>query len=255
MTEISAVKMPLFIPTDPALWFKMVESTFELAVPKAITESKTKYNYCVSHLPPDIAMTVRDVILSPDVTDPFLMLKNEVIARCGESKSQEIRRLLTGEQLGDRKPSELLRVMQRRAESHSIADSLLLELFLNQLPSNVQSILASINDLSPQKAAEIADKIMDISPVQVNCISDGNSNKDCNAESLANLVEEIKCLRKEVSLLRRSRSNSRGRTKPSFKRQIPIGNDSYCWYHTKFGDKANKCVKPCKYPENANGKE
>ncbi|GFQ88406.1 uncharacterized protein TNCT_493461 [Trichonephila clavata] len=89
-------------------------------------------------------MAVRDVILSPGSTNPYSKLKEEVIARCGESKSLEIRRLLAGEQLGDGKPSELFRGMQRRSESPNVADSLLLELILQQLPPNVQSILASI---------------------------------------------------------------------------------------------------------------
>ncbi|GBN16218.1 hypothetical protein AVEN_212576-1 [Araneus ventricosus] len=68
-------------------------------------------------------MTVRDIIISPDTTYPYAKLKKEVISRCGESKSQEIRRLLVGEQLSDHEPSELLRVMQRRAENHNVADS------------------------------------------------------------------------------------------------------------------------------------
>ncbi|GFT33008.1 uncharacterized protein TNCV_149891 [Trichonephila clavipes] len=112
MEDISAVKIPAFVLSDPALWFGMLESTFALAVPKPITDERTKYNYCVAHFSPDAAMTVRDVILSPESINPYSKLKNEVIARCGESKSQEIRRFLAGEQLGDRKPSELFRVMQ-----------------------------------------------------------------------------------------------------------------------------------------------
>ncbi|GBL93577.1 hypothetical protein AVEN_59754-1 [Araneus ventricosus] len=127
MKEVSAVKIPIFIPSDTSLLFPMVESTFELAIPKPITESRTKYNHCVENLPPDIAMTVRDIIISPDKTDPYAKLKNGVIYRCGESKSQEIRRLLAGEQLSDRRPSKILRMMQRRAENHNVADSLLLE--------------------------------------------------------------------------------------------------------------------------------
>ncbi|KAF8764845.1 hypothetical protein HNY73_022885 [Argiope bruennichi] len=125
MEEISAVKMPNFIPSDPSLWFTMVESTFELAIPKPITASRTKSQLLREHLPPEIAITVRDIILSPDATDPYSQLKSEIISRCGESKSQEI-----------------------------------------QLPSNVQSILASIQPLTPQKASEIADKILDITPNQ-----------------------------------------------------------------------------------------
>ncbi|GFQ69209.1 uncharacterized protein TNCT_170871 [Trichonephila clavata] len=99
MEDISVVKIPAFVSSDPALWFGMLESTFELAIPKPITDERTKYNYCVAHLSPDAAMAVRDVILSPGSTNPYSKLKEEVIARCRESKSQEIRRLLAGEQL------------------------------------------------------------------------------------------------------------------------------------------------------------
>ncbi|GFX48477.1 uncharacterized protein TNCV_583771 [Trichonephila clavipes] len=60
MEDISAVKIPAFVSSVPALWFGMLESTFELAVQKPITDDRTKYNYCVAHLSPDAAMAVRD---------------------------------------------------------------------------------------------------------------------------------------------------------------------------------------------------
>ncbi|GFS85780.1 hypothetical protein NPIL_196641, partial [Nephila pilipes] len=49
--------------------------------------------------------------------------------------------------------------MQRRTENQNVADSLLFELFLQQLSSNVKSISASISPLIAQKAAKISDKI------------------------------------------------------------------------------------------------
>ncbi|GFQ70409.1 uncharacterized protein TNCT_417621 [Trichonephila clavata] len=189
MEDISAVKIPAFVSSDPALWFGMLESTFELAIPKPITDERTKYNYCVAHLSPDAAMAVRDVILSPGSTNPYSKVKE-----CGESKSQEIRRLLAGEQLGDRKPSELFCVMQRRSESHNVADSLLLELFLQQLQLNVQSILASIQPLTAQKASEVADRILEVTPAQVSAVSKYSSaNSDNCSES--ELLKELKFLR------------------------------------------------------------
>ncbi|GBM79529.1 hypothetical protein AVEN_209501-1 [Araneus ventricosus] len=230
----------------------MLESTFELAIPKPITESRTKYNHCVANLPPDIAMTVRDIIISPNKTIPYAKLKNEAISRCGESKSQEIRRLLAGEQLSDRKPSELLRLMQRHAENHNVADSLLLELFLQQLPSNVQSILASISPLTSQKAAEITDKILDISPAQVSAVSDSCSRPNVTPD--CELLKELKLLRKEIALLRRSRSHSRNH-ESRFRQKSPADKDELCWYHRKFGSKADKCLTTCSFQENSNGKE
>ncbi|GFV68882.1 uncharacterized protein TNCV_1985461 [Trichonephila clavipes] len=145
MEDISAVKIPAFVSSDPALWFGMLDSTFELAVPKPITDERTKYNYCVAHLSPDAAMAVRDVILSPGSINPYSKLKDEVIARCGESK-----------------------------KARKFA----------QLPPNVQFILASIQPLTAQKASEIADRILEVTPVQVSAVSKYSSaNSDDSSES------------------------------------------------------------------------
>ncbi|GFX18742.1 uncharacterized protein TNCV_3019001 [Trichonephila clavipes] len=243
MEDISAVKIPAFVcvSSDPALWFGMLESTFKLAVPKPITDERTEYNYCVAHLSPDASMAVRDVILSPGSINPYSKLKDEVIVRCGESKSQEIRRLLAGEQLGDRKPSELFRVMQRRSESHNVNDSLLLELFLQQLPPNVQFILTSIQPLTAQIASEVADRILEVTPVQVSAVSKYSSaNSDDSSES--KLLKELKLLRQEVKELRRSRSFSRNRGKSPKPKASNL-----CWYHNKFATKARKCIQPCSF--------
>ncbi|GFY28463.1 uncharacterized protein TNCV_1971161 [Trichonephila clavipes] len=66
MEDILAVKIPAFVSSDPALWFGMLELTFELAVPSPITDERTKYHFCVAHLSPDAAMAVRDQ-LPPNV--------------------------------------------------------------------------------------------------------------------------------------------------------------------------------------------
>ncbi|GFW05548.1 uncharacterized protein TNCV_437291 [Trichonephila clavipes] len=139
MEDISAVKIPAFVSSDPALWFGMLESTFKLAVPKPITDARKKYNCCVAHLSPDAAMAVRE-----------------------------------------------------------------------QLPPNVQSILASIQPLTAQKGSEVAGRILEVTPVQVSAVSKyPSANSDDSSES--KLLKELKLLRQEVKELRRSRSFSRNR--------------------------------------------
>ncbi|GBL64082.1 hypothetical protein AVEN_185981-1 [Araneus ventricosus] len=252
--ETAAVVIPPFIQPDPSLWFHMLESTFELASPKPITESKTKYNYVVAHLPPEIATVVRDVIIQPDSSDPYADLKIKIIDRCSESKTQEIRRLLAGESLGDRKPSELLRVMKRRAENHNIDDSLLLELFNQAMPVPVQTILASISPITSDKAAEVADRILAISPNSIHTISSGGDGSPASPmnerRSTTDLLrEEIQALRKEVADLRRSRS--RFRTQSNSRRTRSQSRENkLCWYHFRFQDKAQKCAPPCSYKGN-----
>ncbi|GFW68444.1 uncharacterized protein TNCV_3299861 [Trichonephila clavipes] len=157
--ETAAVVIPPFIQRDPALWSYMIESTFELASPKPITESKTKYNYT------------------------------------------EIRRLLAGESLGDRKPSELLRIMKRRAENHNIDDSLLFELFNQAMPVPVQTILASISPITSDKASEVADRILAISPHAINDVSASGASPSSVTDRRSStdmLLDEVKALRKEV---------------------------------------------------------
>lgn len=257
-SETSAVVIPSFIPVDPSLWFHMLESTFELATPKAITEERTKYNYVVANLPPNIATIVRDVIIQPDAVTPYQNLKSKIIERCSETKTQEIRRLLAGESLGDRKPSELLRSMQRRAENHNIADSLLFELFNQAMPVPVQTILASLSPITSDKAAEVADRILDISNTNVSAVirenvSSAPTDKRVNSSSMDVIYEELKALRKEVAELRRSRSSSRNRNFDRRGRSQSL--DKLCWYHRRFKDNAKKCISPCTYKGNSQKEE
>ncbi|GFV04615.1 retrovirus-related Pol polyprotein from transposon opus [Trichonephila clavipes] len=132
MSEVSAVHIPLYNISDPASWFIMCESTFALATPKPIPESVTNYNYIyiVANLPPDTASLVRDILMHPDVTDLYAQIKSELINRSGESSQQGVRKLFSGEELGSRKPSKLLRNMKRRAESLNVDNKLMIELFL-----------------------------------------------------------------------------------------------------------------------------
>ncbi|GFW59885.1 hypothetical protein TNCV_2917671 [Trichonephila clavipes] len=101
-------------------------------------------------------------------------------------------------------------MMQRRSESHNVTDSLLLELFLQQLPPNGQFILASIQTLTAQKASEVADRILEETPVQVSAVSKYSSAKSDNS-SESKLLKVLKLLRQKVKEIRLSRNFSRNR--------------------------------------------
>ncbi|GFU80955.1 hypothetical protein TNCV_1277011 [Trichonephila clavipes] len=53
MAEVTAVKILSYNLGKPQLWFSPCERTFALGVPKAITDTCTKFNYIVSNLPPE----------------------------------------------------------------------------------------------------------------------------------------------------------------------------------------------------------
>ncbi len=156
-----AVRLPPFWPANPRIWFVQVEAQLSR---RGITTSRTKYEEIVCALPTEYATEIQDLLLDPPDDEPYEKLKHQLIARIADSERQKLRQLLTAEELGDRKPSQLLRKMQLLLgeKAKMIDSSLLRELFLQRLPANVQMILASADSMTLDKLAEMADPITDI---------------------------------------------------------------------------------------------
>ncbi|GFT25284.1 transposon Ty3-G Gag-Pol polyprotein [Trichonephila clavipes] len=129
--------------------------------------------------------------MHPDATDPYAQIKNELINRSGGSFQQEAQKLFSGKELGSRKPSELLRNMKRRAESLNGDDDKLMELFLQRLPSSVQTILAAVSDLTLNKAADIADRILEVSPSPIETFAVSNKKEQTSESKLFREIEKI----------------------------------------------------------------
>ncbi|KAM7309884.1 uncharacterized protein ISCGN_006867 [Ixodes scapularis] len=114
-------------------------------------------------------MEVRDIVISPPDQEPYEHLKRELIRRTTASEQRRLQQLLTAEELGDRKPSQLLRRMTQLLGSQaSLRDSSLLrELFLQRLPSDVRRILETSSNIPLDDLAELADKILDTAPPMI----------------------------------------------------------------------------------------
>ena len=105
-----SLKLPPYWPNDPVIWFAQVEAQFFTC---GITAELTKYSYVIASLQPSIAQEVRDLLINPPQDQPYAKLKDELIKRTSESEQKRLQKLLTTEELGDKKPSQLLRKMEQ----------------------------------------------------------------------------------------------------------------------------------------------
>jgi len=248
-----SVKPPPFWREMPQLWFIRLEAQFSLA---HITCEKTKFNYVVSIIDGDIIRVVSDIIRNPHLTEPYTNLKETLIKRLSLSETTKLNQLLSDLNLGDRKPSQLLREM-RELGGDKVSEELLRSLWLQRLPENTQSILAC-NPGNLIELANCADKIDEINN-KPNVFMCESKHTDSILEQLAFLTEQVKELKAKADSrdnFRRSRSNSRFRsTSKSPHRQTSRSMDStMCWYHNRFANRATKCIQPCSFESQSKSK-
>ncbi|XP_071810876.1 uncharacterized protein [Apostichopus japonicus] len=260
MSAVS-IKLPPFWPNDPAIWFALIEAQFQT---KGITAQTTKYAYVVAALQPEVAEEVRDLLLKPPTTDQYDNIKAELISRTSTSEQKRLHQLINAEELGDRKPSQLLRRMQQLLGDKKLEESILKTLFLQRLPISAQTILATSDSLDIGQLAVIADRILEvnqtptIAPVQ----SQASATASSEIEELRLMVSTLSAQVKELSdgLARRSRSPNRsvfntGNRQRSSSRRRFDQKGSLCYYHWRFGKEAKKCQDPCKWKANQTPKD
>ena len=250
-----SVKIPPFWPADPAVWFAQVEAQFSN---RGIVQSRTRFDHIIAALSPEVATEVRDLILHPPEENPYQLLKDALIQRTEASEQRRLQQLLTSEELGDRKPSQLLRRMQQLlGDSGPPPDSAFVrQLFLQRLPSSVRMVLASSSStLSLPQLAELADKILEVStPPAVSSISQQDTSEMKQlTENLSRLISTLdgSLQRFRESTSRHSRASSRS---PSNQRspRSRSASPSLCWYHRTFGSNARKCKPPCARSQSGN---
>lgn len=244
-----AVRVPPFWPEEPEIWFAQVEGQFAIS---GITSDATKFHYIISQLDNRYSREVKDIIISPPVNDKYGKLKAELIKRLTASNEKKIKQLLMHEELGDRKPSQFLRHLKSLA-GVDVPDDFLKTIWISRLPHGVQTVLAGqpstaiIEDL-----ADLADRVIDLtsSTPRVAAVT-----SDVPSSVLDDLRKEVSELRRQLQNMASGRSSrSQRRPQPSTSRSSSRqrSNSNYrkfplCWFHSKFGENARKCIRPCDY--------
>ena len=255
-TSAVSIKLPPFWPADSELWLAQVEAQFAT---RNITAQVTKFNHVVGSLSPEVATEVRDILLNPDAEKPYDVLKEALCRRTAISEEKKLKELLSSEEIGDRKPSQVLRRMQQLAGGQAAGGQavdlkLMRTLFLQKLPRNVQQIAAAVGDkVELSELAEMADSIMEVTgeTARVAAVKDNSELMQLKEE-----MAELKSMFQSVLELSTKsqpqghvgRSSSRGRS--PFRRERDPAKYPLCWYHFKFREKATRCEQPCSWSGN-----
>lgn len=245
-SEFRNVRLPTFWKNRPALWFVQLESEFTAF---RIRSDELKYSAIIRHLDEETMVAVSDILEDPPESDKYTHLKQALIHRFADSQERQMRRLLLGIELGDKKPSALLREMRTLAGSNA-TDGLLRTLWVQRLPERMQELLTMLDEVSLAKLAECADKAWDRTSHSLAVTT--SSPQD---DAIARLTKQVGELSKRLdswSTRGRSRNPFRMRSKSRDRsghrrssQQLRSTETGKCFYHSRFGNSARKCTPPC----------
>ncbi len=76
MTDMPAVLMPNFWPTEAAFWFRLLETQFSYC---KITNQFTRFVILTPYLTEEAAVHISDVFIRPSTETPYDDLKNAIL--------------------------------------------------------------------------------------------------------------------------------------------------------------------------------
>lgn len=261
-SDVATISLPARLPQfwrqNPRLWF----AQFEAAVAASKIGEEQKFNLVVPLLGNSDLEQIADIILNPPATGKYSTLKERLISTYQESDHRQLQKLLSGLELGDQKPSQLLRKM-RDLSGKLLSDEALKVMWLNQLPTQVRAVISVNTESSLEMLAAMADKMMEhFEPTSINAVSTTTTACQENLQ-FALLSKQIEKLSLEIAELRtnqqsagnyrrysrfphRNRSRSQSRSRQRGQSNIKPGDPNWlCRYHYRFGDEARKCEPPC----------
>jgi hypothetical protein len=234
-----------------------------------ISSETTKFYHVVSQLDQRYAAELEDVITSPPERDPYTTLRAELIRRLSPSREQRIRQFLTLE-MGDGKPSQFLRHL--RSLAPDVPEDFLQIIWSSRLPLNIQAFLAGQHEGSLDAAACSADRISEVAPQPALASVGPSPDSTVLLRGIEDLSHQMAVLSAEQDRLRTSSRDSHLRSRnprltsrdpcsstrdprPGSRNRRPVSRPpsrvdataTLCWYHRRFGARAQKFTPSCSY--------
>ncbi|GFV27989.1 transposon Tf2-6 polyprotein [Trichonephila clavipes] len=249
-----ALRLPPFWKSNVRLWIAQCDHAFTFS---GISSDDTKYSALVANLDAETLSYVSDIVLSPPNSDKYHTLSQRLITQFSDSETRKIKKLLTDLQLGDEKPSHLLRKMKELSNGQ-LQDDFLDSLWLQRMPPHIQTVL-SASSKPLDKLAIIADKVSDVVGASsticaATTVSPPSQSSSYSAQpTMDSLARQIQELSLQVAELTRERNSSRHQRYSSDRRRSHSRSRSVnrgsgiCCYHRRYKEQARKCVSPCAF--------
>lgn len=242
---VTRLTLPSFWKTNPELWFYQIEAKFRRA---NIRADCTKYDAVLEALDISAITEISDVIQATPDVDKYNFIKASLIKRFSDSTERQLHKLLSEIELGEQKPTQLLRSMRDLAKGRA-TDELLKAKWLALLPGPVHNTLKVLPKASLNELADVADSIMENTTYpHVMATNMKQQSNDATAldKRLSNIEKQLADLSFAVQKLTDSKSNQPHRFRPRSKSPNRTGE---CFYHRRYADKAKKCTTPCTYKQ------
>lgn len=241
-----AARIPDFWVDMPEVWFARVNA---ILAPQKLSD-ETKFDLILSKLSKETISELTEIILNPPATEKCKTLKTKLLALYEDTNNARIKKLLRDIELGDQKPSQLLRKMKDLAKKN-FPDETLRILWEERLPAQVRAVLAVTVTLDLNELAAVADKVLEAArPAQIAAVTQQQPGQAATGNSdVATIMAEIAKLNARFDNLTRARPRSRSmqrrptnapRPSPSRRRE-----DWLCFYHYRYRERARRCLQPC----------
>ncbi|XP_076047341.1 uncharacterized protein LOC143028867 [Oratosquilla oratoria] len=254
-TTAVAFRAPAFCSHDPSMWFSILECNFQAS---SFSASLSKFSHTTIALQPNILSQVSDVVAQAVTSNtPYEDLKKVVLARLQNTIADRLQELLTREELGNERPSDLFRPMKTLlADKYDSFDKeAFKQLFYQRLPPATQRSLFTVKDtFAVDKLANLADEFVGILPIaQSSAVSTVIAQDTKQLTDLVfQLSLQVQQMQKQLDNHSRSRSFSRHRFRRRSHSRNRTSHSPVCFYHQKFGTSAKKCKAPCTYTKPLN---
>lgn len=262
--ELAAItltsKIPDFWTDQPRVWFFRVEA---MLAPQKLSDD-ARFDIVVSKLSKEAIQQVTDILSDPPAAKKFEALKTRLLTTYEESKNRQLQKLIGEMELGDQKPSQLLRRMRELAKD-KIPDETLRMMWQGHLPTNIRAVIAVSDTKELDSLANLADTVLESTrTAHVNEIAQQQQQPSSSVSKDTELIiAEIAKLSVRVADIERSRGNyqnnrwnnrsrsaSRNRSQSPAERRTrrtPESPDWVCFYHYRFRENAKNCKEPCSW--------